>query len=136
MRFSPYLLFSYSGINCNSTPIKYLHSIKNIDFPSCKNCIHFSQDNYNIDSLSLCTKFGEKNIITDEINHDFANSCRKDEEKCGLEGKCFERETDMNLRYKQMKYFLSKNSTNIFILSFFSIYTISYIYILRLKYTS
>ena len=107
MRYSSYLLFSalFHKINC----IKPKLLIKNIDIPSCKNCIHFEPSRYNIDSTSRCNKFGEKNIITDEINKDFADSCRKNEEKCGLEGKCFERETDINLRIKSIKTYLNEN---------------------------
>jgi hypothetical protein len=122
MRYSSYLLFSTIFNIIDSIKPKLL--IKNIDMPSCRNCIHFIQDNYNIDSLSKCNKFGEKNIISNQIRYDYADSCRKDENKCGLEGKCFEKETDINLRIKSIKNQLSENSTCIFLLSMFSIYII------------
>lgn len=131
MRYSSYLLFSTIFHKIHS--IKPSQCIKNIDIPSCKNCIHFIQDNYNIDSLSKCNKFGEKNIITNEIRYDSADWCRKDEEKCGLEGKCFERETDTNLRIKSIKNKISENSTGILLLSLFSIYIIASIYTIGLK---
>jgi hypothetical protein len=133
MRYSSYLLFSTLFHKINT--IKPSQFIKNINMPSCKKCIHFNPDNYNTESLSKCNKFGEKNIISNEIKYDYADSCRKDEEKCGLEGKCFEKETDINLRIKTIKHQLSENSTIILTVSFFSIYIISYLYVLQLKYT-
>jgi len=128
MRYSSYLLFSALFHKTDSINPKL---IKNIDIPSCKNCIHFRQDNYMVDSLSRCTKFGEKNIITDEINHDFANSCRKDEEKCGLEGKSFEKETDMNLRIRDIRNYWNKNSLYFILGGIFSLYIGKIIYTLK-----
>jgi len=108
MRIFSYLLFTV--FFRPSTSIHPTNIIKNINIPSCKNCIHFEPSRYNIDSLSRCNKFGEKNIITDEITNDFADSCRKDPEKCGFEGKYFVRETDMNLRIKGLKNHWNQNS--------------------------
>lgn len=67
--------------------------IKNINLPSCRNCIHYSASFYNNDfssSLNKCTYFGTKNVQSDKVNYDYAENCRNDEEKCGLEGKYFE----------------------------------------------
>ena len=66
--------------------------IKNINLPSCRNCIHYRLTYYNdlTSSLNRCSYFGTKNIQSDEIDYDFADHCRKDEEKCGLEGKYFQ----------------------------------------------
>lgn len=65
--------------------------IKNIHLPSCRNCIHYRVPYHNdlSSSLNKCSYFGTKNIQSDEIDYDFADHCRKDEEKCGLEGKYF-----------------------------------------------
>ena len=80
--------------------------IKNIKLPSCKNCIYYKPDNYNIDftsSFTRCEKFGEKNIITDKIKYDFTELCRENESKCGKEGKYFEEE-----KYIDMKILIHK----------------------------
>ena len=80
--------------------------IKNADLPSCKNCIYYEPKNENdYSSLNKCNKFGVKNIINDEINYDYADSCRNDENKCGMKGKYFEEETNPNM--KMLKYNLT-----------------------------
>ena len=66
--------------------------IKNIDLPACKMCVFYRPDYFYGDFASpfnKCEKFGEKNIVTDEIDYEFANSCRKNENQCGGEGKFF-----------------------------------------------
>jgi hypothetical protein len=97
---SNYLLFSVLGY---ITEINSSKIIKNIVIPSCKNCIYFKPSGYITDSLSTCSKFGEKNIITDEIKYDFADYCRNNEKKCGIEGKFFERDSNINLTIKNIK---------------------------------
>ena len=47
--------------------------------------------------------FGEKNIITDKIKYDYANSCRLDELKCGTDAIYFERENQTILSLKTFK---------------------------------
>lgn len=104
--------------------------IKNLNIPSCKNCIHFMPKYYSSDYVSnsnTCNKFGDKNIITDEIEYDFINSCRKDENKCGNEGKFFEKDN-----YVQLKIFKYKLVKSIpYLLLIFSLITST---ILRLYY--
>ena len=81
--------------------------IKNIDIPSCRNCVYY-RPNYFSEPLSRCDKFGEKNIITDEISYDFADICRDNESKCGKEAKYFEEEPNPNMKiwfYKFTQYF-------------------------------
>ena len=77
--------------------IKSEKFIKNIDIPSCRNCIHY-KPNYFRESLSRCDKFGKKDIITDEISYDFADICRQDESQCGKEAKYFEEESYPNMK--------------------------------------
>jgi len=75
--------------------------IKNINIPSCKNCIYYKPNILHNDFTSTynkCEKFGEKDIITDEITYKFANFCRDDESMCGKEGKYFEEEK--NIKFK------------------------------------
>lgn len=77
------------------------NKIKNYNVPPCKNCINF------MDSSSYeygkCKLFGEKNIITDEVSNDFANSCRSSENKCGIEGKYFEEVNFITKFYRYIK---------------------------------
>lgn len=99
--------------------------IKNINFPSCRNCIHFKPNsNYKFTSvLNKCHKFGEKNIITDEITYQYADSCRLDESKCGKEGLYFEEEK--NIELKILKHNIVSKSSNYFlILGFILLYRI------------
>lgn len=87
-----YLLFSIISSN---------KIIKNMDFPSCKNCIYYKPNLMDRDftsSLNKCEKFGVKDIITDKITYNYADSCRNDETKCGIEGKYFEEEKNINLK--------------------------------------
>ena len=87
-----YLLF----IIVNSEKI-----IKNINIPSCRNCIHYKPSYFSNEfsaSFNKCDKFGEKNIITNEITYDYADTCRRDEDKCGDEGKYFELEKNIELK--------------------------------------
>ena len=67
--------------------------IKNSDLPICLNCVHFirpfrpttnGRDDYEF--YGTCKKFGRMNLITGEIEYDFARHCRLDDEKCGLDG--------------------------------------------------
>jgi len=76
--------------------------IKNINIPSCRNCIYYKPPYYSSDfsaSYSKCDKFGTKDIITNKISYnDFADSCRRDEDKCGNKGKYFELEKNIGLK--------------------------------------
>jgi hypothetical protein len=98
--------------------------IKNINFPSCKNCIYYKPNRYNNDFTSLlnkCENFGEKNIITDEITYNYADSCRSDENKCGKEGKYFIEEKNINFKIFSYK-FVSNFPNYFFILSIFYLF--------------
>lgn len=75
--------------------------IKNSNIPACRNCIHYKPSYYSTDYTSTfneCTKFAEKNIITDKIKYFDAVSCRYDESKCGSEGKYFEEDENVQLK--------------------------------------
>ena len=93
MHINKYMKFAYlllsSGI-ASSDKI-----IKNINVPACKNCIYYKPCRFDSDFTSIvntCEKFGNKNIITDKITYDYANLCRQQDDKCGEEGKYFEKE--------------------------------------------
>lgn len=101
-----YLLLSL--VNCEKI-------IRNVNFPACKNCIYYKPSEYNtfVSGLNKCEKFGDKNINTDEILYDYAESCRKDETKCGMEGKYFEKEKNMNM--KILKHKMTRATPYIFL---------------------
>ena len=101
--------------------VSLVHSeqiIKNINVPSCINCVHFKPPYYSdfTSSLSKCNKFGTKDIITDKIVYtDYADMSRSNEDKCGKEGKYFELEK--NVEFKILIHQIIRNSPNIMILS-------------------
>jgi hypothetical protein len=81
--------------------------IKNINVNPCRKCIHYNS-RYDDSSLSNCKKFGEKNIISNEIKYDNAERCRNDELKCGKEGKYFEED-----KYASIKIITNKIGNDI-----------------------
>ena len=75
--------------------------IKNINIPSCRNCVHYKPGMYNIDFTSTygkCEKFGEKDVITDKITYNYVTTCRRFDSMCGEEGKYFEEEPNVNAK--------------------------------------
>lgn len=70
--------------------------IKNGNLNSCKNCIYY-KPGYTT-SLGKCNNFGVKNVVDNTINYDYAENCRNDELKCGLEGTYFEKDDFANLK--------------------------------------
>ena len=70
--------------------------IKNANIPACQQCIHFSPE-------SKCTKFGEKDIITNKIYYNSAKSCRKNESECGEKGIYFEQDTLVNIYFSKFR---------------------------------
>ena len=71
--------------------------IKNTNLNTCINCIHFIEHktNYPYDDLSndkkygKCKIFGEKNLVTGEIEYNYAFESRKHQTLCGINGKYF-----------------------------------------------
>ena len=84
--------------------------IKNIHLPSCKNCIHYKPSLLHefTSPFSKCENFGVKDIITDEITYDYADSCRADETRCGKDGTYFQPEKKRNM--KILKHKILNNS--------------------------
>ena len=58
---------------------------------NCKDCIFFNKyEKYDyINSINICKKFLDKDLITGEIINISALNCRKDNNKCGEKGKYF-----------------------------------------------
>lgn len=103
--YSRRMLLSCKSVG-HSTHTKF---IKNIDIPSCKNCIYhrpYIGSTYS-SSLSQCHKFGTKNFVDDKITYSYADATRSDEEKCGREGKYFE--NDEQVKYKIVKHVIVNN---------------------------
>lgn len=58
----------------------------------CSHCIYSfyePREKHISTNLSKCVKYGEKDLRTGQIVHDYTQLCRKDESKCGKEGKYF-----------------------------------------------
>ena len=74
--------------------------IRNNNVPSCRNCIHYKPQLLEpfSSTYSKCDFFGSKDIITDYISYDYADLSRKDENKCGVEGKYFEQGEDIEIK--------------------------------------
>ena len=75
--------------------------IRNINIPSCKNCIYYIPITFN--NLDKCNKFGTKDIINDKISYEYANSCRYNESKCGIQGKYFQQQKYVKLKILKHK---------------------------------
>jgi hypothetical protein len=65
--------------------------IKNIDCPSCKNCVYYIQGSFGSFGDDKCGLFGQKDLINDKIVYRHAESCRNDSSKCGIQGNHFKK---------------------------------------------
>lgn len=72
--------------------------IRDIEKPSCIECIYYKPDYTAVSVFNQCTKFGGKDLHTGDILYDYADSIRGDESKCGRTGKYFKRDPVFNLR--------------------------------------
>ena len=62
-------------------------NVKNLDLPICKECVHFINSDVSGPEFGKCKLFGEKNMVTGEIEYSYAQLCRKDEMyRCGSPG--------------------------------------------------
>ena len=59
--------------------------IRKIQYPTCVNCVYFIKTTSNV-NYGRCKKFGEMDLVTGLIDHDFAKLCRDDTKKCGWRG--------------------------------------------------
>lgn len=58
---------------------------------NCTDCIYFEpRDHPFTNCLSKCRRFGERDPESGRITYEYADLCRKNEHKCGQEGKHFE----------------------------------------------
>jgi len=80
--------------------IKRYIVIKNEHVTSCSNCLFFIKPTFHYPEQNIqakCKQFGEKDIITGEIEHLFALACRKDKSLCGMEARHFIQNFGQNL---------------------------------------
>jgi hypothetical protein len=99
--------------------------IRNIEFPACKNCIHYRQSPWTNDftgPYNKCEQFGTKDIVTDKVTYDYAELCRIDERLCGKQGKYFKK--DPLLLLKKLKHKIFRPIT--FLYSIPIIYLVAY----------
>ena len=112
------LLILFFFISLPTMYTKRLFSkIKNYDKPNCINCKHYIPESYNnFNSLyNKCSIFGSKDINSGDITYEYVSECRKDEEKCGIDGKYFEKQHNIFLK-KLNHNFRSNNYIYIFYL--------------------
>ena len=86
--------------------------IRNIEFPSCKNCKYYRPSVWNNDftsPLNKCGKVGVKDIITDKITFEYVDNCRFDDNLCGKKGKYYEKEQRLLLKKLKHRVFCVNN---------------------------
>ena len=54
----------------------------------CKSCIHYMRKPFGI--FNECALFRERDVVTGEIVYRTAAGCRRDETRCGIEGKHYQ----------------------------------------------
>ena len=62
--------------------------IKNMNLPSCSECVFYVPGKI---KSGICTKFGEKDLITGKISHQNVLITRFDENMCGTKANYFEK---------------------------------------------
>jgi hypothetical protein len=104
-------------------PLAYA-AIKNSQAPICQNCIHYRPTPFSpfSPSLSKCSQFGTKNIITSEIRYEYADLMRMSEENCGIEGKYYN-ESSLLIRAIQYAFIYRLPTTALTVLFFMMIWS-------------
>jgi len=79
------LLFQHKNNNQNQNIQKF---IKNSEYPICKNCIYYKQDELfpNDYLLGKCLLFGEQNIISGKVTNYYVNNVRHNKDQCDIKG--------------------------------------------------
>ena len=101
---------------CNKTPF-----IKNMNSPACNKCVHYMPDG----TFSKCAIFGEKDILNDKIKYDYIESCRKDEAKCGNEGKQFKEVSQFEYSKRELAYIIKENIPYVVLIGLGVVYIIT-----------
>lgn len=104
--------------------------IQKMQYPLCKNCIYYKSNGMDFASeYGKCEKIGEQNIMTGHIQYDTVINTRNDQYKCGIEGKFFEKEP--NLNGKRIKHYVLSRYPIFLVASF---YLFLFYYYLRILY--
>jgi len=88
-----YFLMLKTAFSSSTLPI-----IRYLKYPICCNCVHFLEHKtyYPYDpppdskEYGKCKLFGQIDLITGDIEYDYAKKCRSDNTKCGKNGTNFE----------------------------------------------
>ena len=97
MNYIKYLFLLYFVNSENIIKNIKINIIKDINYPSCYNCVYYKPSLFSTDYGSSTSKC-EKNILTGHIKYDYISLSRIDELKCGKEGKYFEEQRNLNLK--------------------------------------
>ena len=86
-------LFTFFTFFSSTSSVFKTKFIVNGNVPKCANCIYFDKNNLIVEGdpfyLSRCTKFGVAHLVSGNITYEYADFCRKDDMKCGVQGKYF-----------------------------------------------
>lgn len=98
--------------------------IQHGNLPVCRNCLHYQPPEYGpFSSVSgTCKLFGDKDVVTGDIEYKYARICRRDESLCGNHGALFKEEP--NLQWKMGSYYACKNQLLILLYFTFTVYLI------------
>ena len=56
-------------------------------YPQCNKCLFYKPYSYpDYSALGKCMKFGNKDLISGNIDYDYADMCRRDSNKCNSTG--------------------------------------------------
>jgi hypothetical protein len=110
MRFLPILFLS----------VAYA-AIKNSQAPICQKCVHYRPTLFS-PSLSQCSQFGTKDVLTGDITYEYADLLRMDENKCGLEGRYYNK-TSLPIRALQYAFIYRLPTTALTALFFITIWS-------------
>lgn len=113
MKNSLYIILICSFINIINSK-----QIKNMNLPGCINCKYFKPKLFGeyTSTFNKCEYFGKKDLISNKISYEYADICRIDEEKCGKEGKYFEKDNLFEIKFILFK--LINYSPYLFLLYF------------------
>ena len=91
--FTFFTFFTFFALVSSTSSVFKTKFIVNGNVPKCANCIYLDKNNLIVEGdpfyLSRCTKFGVAHLVSGDITYEYADFCRKDDAKCGVQGKYF-----------------------------------------------
>jgi hypothetical protein len=89
-KMNPFRFFAVFSTICGYS---LAFTIRNSDSPICSNCKYY-KPSYTYSEYEQktghCKLFGEVDIVSGEVSYDSIYMCRRDENKCGFDGKLYE----------------------------------------------